>query len=231
MISLGGDTMAHASIPATFHTPAGDRVRLIVKFLAWAGMVALAVGFVLKYVLFYYRHYDAASFDTYWPRRTWLFLHINGGTLALLTGPWQFWSGLRRRNLQIHRWTGRLFLLGVAAGVTGAVGMAMMAIGQWAFEVALMGLATSWLVTTAMAYYAIRKGLVALHKEWMIRAYVVTFAFVFFRILSDFSPMARLRPENDRDITIGWICWVLPLGVTELFLQIKRMRTALATRG
>ena len=63
-----------------------------------------------------------------------------------------------------------------------------MAIGGWAFEVGLMGLATSWLITTTVAYYTIRIGLVALHKEWMIRAYVVTFAFVFFRILSDYSP-------------------------------------------
>ncbi len=223
--------MAHASIPATLDTPAGSKIKLAAKTLAWAGIVMLAVGFVFKYVLFYYRHYDAASFDTYWPRRTWLFLHINGGTLALLTGPWQFWSGLRRRSLQVHRWTGRLFILGVAAGVTGAVGMAATAVGTWAFELALMGLATSWLVTTAIAYYAIRKGLVALHKEWMIRAYVVTFAFVFFRILSDFSPMARLRPENDRDITIAWLCWVVPLGVTELIFHIRKMRTTLAARG
>ena len=93
--------------------------------LAWTGIVALAVGFVIKYVLFYYRHYDAASFESYWPRRVWLFLHINGGTLALLTGPWQFWTGLRQRNLQVHRWTGRLFLLGVAMGVVGAVGLSV----------------------------------------------------------------------------------------------------------
>jgi uncharacterized membrane protein YozB (DUF420 family) len=195
---------------------------------AWLGIVTLAVGFVIKYVLFYYRHYDAASFDTYWPRRTWLFLHINGGTLALLTGPWQFWTGLRQRHLQIHRWTGRLFLVGVAMGIAGSVGLAVMAVGGWAFEVGLMGLASAWLVTTAMAYYSIRKGLVALHKEWMIRAYVVTFAFVFFRILSDYSPMSRLRPENDRDIIISWVCWVVPLAVTEMVFQIRRVRTALA---
>ncbi len=223
--------MAHASIPANFAAAPTHKIKSTAQVLALVGIVTLAVAFVFKYVLFYYRHYDAASFDTYWPRRTWLFLHINGGTLALLMGPWQFWSGLRRRSMQVHRWTGRLFLLGVAAGVTGAVGMALTAVGVWAFEVALMGLATSWLVTTAFAYYTIRKGLVALHKEWMIRAYVVTFAFVFFRILSDFSPMARLRPENDRDVTIAWICWVVPLGITELILQVKKMKMTLAAKG
>lgn len=222
--------MAHASIPAALDARSTNKLKLTAKAMAWAGIVTLAVLFVLKYVGFYYRHYDAASFDTYWPRRTWLFLHINGGTLALLTGPWQFWTGLRRRNMQVHRWTGRLFLLGVACGVTGAVGMALTAVGTWAFEVALMGLATSWLVTTGLAYYTIRKGLVALHKEWMIRAYVVTFAFVTFRVLSDYTPMARLRPENDRDITIAWVCWVVPLAVTEMVFQLKRLKTALAAR-
>jgi hypothetical protein len=218
--------MAHATtIPAVPGKDTG-KPKLVAKVLTWTGIVALAIAFVVKYVLFYYRHYDAASLDTYWPRRGWLFLHINGGTLALLTGPLQFWTGLRRRNMTFHRWTGRLFLVGVAMGVTGAVGMAFMAVGQWAFEVGLMGLASAWLVTTAMAYYSIRKGLVSLHKEWMIRAYVVTFAFVFFRIMSDFTPMARLRPENDRDITIAWACWVVPLAITEMIFQWKRVRAA-----
>jgi hypothetical protein len=223
--------MAHAVISAPLEASTGSRkIKLAATTLAWVGIVALAVGFVAKYVLFYYRHYDAASFDNYWPRRTWLFLHINGGTLALLTGPWQFWTGLRQRHLQIHRWTGRLFLLGVAMGITGSVGLAVTAVGGWAFEVGLMGLASAWLITTAMAYVSIRKGLVALHKEWMIRAYVVTFAFVFFRILSDYGPMSRLRPENDRDIIISWVCWVVPLGVTEMIFQIRRMRAATAVR-
>jgi len=112
--------MAHATIstPVGARTRSG-RTRQTVTILAWAGIVALAVGFVIKYVLFYYRHYDAASFDPYWPRHGWLFLHINGGTLALLMGPFQFWTGLRQKNLVVHRWTGRLFLLGVAMGSSG----------------------------------------------------------------------------------------------------------------
>jgi hypothetical protein len=223
--------MAQATISAPVGAPAGSRkTKLTLNVLLWAGVVGVAIWFVIKYVFFYFRHYDPASFDTYWPRRLWLFLHIGGGTVALLTGPLQFWTGLRQRNFTFHRWTGRLFLLGVAMGVSGSVGLAVMAVGTWAFEVGLMGLASAWLVTTFMAYYSIRQGLVALHKEWMIRAYVVTFAFVFFRILSDYTPMSGLRPENDRDITIAWACWVVPLAVTEMVFQVRRVGSAVAAR-
>jgi uncharacterized membrane protein len=223
--------MADATIPAPGNAGAlSGKTRLAVKAVAWAGIVSLAVGFVFKYVFFYYRHYDAASFDVYWPRRAWLLLHISGGTLALLMGPWQFWTGLRQRNMAIHRWTGRLFLLGVAMGITGSVGLMVTTTYGWGFAVGLAGLASAWLVTTGMAYYTIRKGLVALHKEWMIRAYVVTFAFVTFRILSDYGPTSRLLPDNDKSTMISWVCWVVPLAVTEMVFQWRRVQTAIAAR-
>jgi hypothetical protein len=65
----------------------------------------------------------------------------------------------------------------------------------------------------------------------MIRAYVVTFAFVTFRILSDYGPTSRLQPENDRSLTITWVCWVVPLGITEIIFQLKRVRAAMGARG
>lgn len=220
-----------ATVSTPLGTSSGNRkLKQTATILAWTGIVVLAIGFVFKYVFFYYRHYDAASFDVYWTRRGWLFLHINGGMLALLTGPFQFWTGLRQKNLAIHRWTGRLFLLGVAMGIAGAIGLSVTTTFGWAFAVGIMGLASAWLVTTLMAYVSIRKRLVALHKEWMIRAYVVTFAFVTFRVLSDYGPTSRLQPENDRSITIAWACWVVPLAITEMIFQLKRLQTAAAVR-
>jgi uncharacterized membrane protein YozB (DUF420 family) len=222
------DTMAHASTsaPTAVWSKLG-KAKLAIKTLAWIGIVGIALAFVWKYVFAYYLHYNAASFDPYWTRRVWLLLHISGGTLALLMGPWQFWTGLRNQHFQVHRWTGRLFLLGVAIGVIGSIGLAFSTTYGWGFEVGLMGLACAWTITTGMAYYTIRKGLVQFHKEWMIRAYVVTFAFVTFRILSDYGPTSRLQPENDRSIIITWVCWVVPLGITELIFHLKRIKAAL----
>lgn len=223
--------MAHATIPAPVVDRSGIKTTRAALALALSGVIGLAVIFVAKYVLFYYRHYDPVSLDPYWTRRGWLFLHINGGTLALLTGPWQFWTGLRQRNLRFHRWTGRLFLLGVACGIIGAIGLSFTSTFGWALVNGIRGLALAWLVTAGMAYYTIRKGLVSLHKEWMIRAYVVTFAFVTFRLLQDYGPTSRLRPENDRDITIAWACWVVPLAITELVFHVKKVRLALKAQS
>ena len=209
---------------------ANRTIKITASALAWGGIVFLAIAFVAKYVLFYYRHYDAASFDPYWPRRGWLFLHINGGALALLTGPFQFSSRIRQRNLALHRWTGRIFLFGVTVGIVGAVGLSLTSTFGWALVYGVRGLALAWLVTAGMGYYTIRKGLVSLHREWMLRAYVVTFAFVTFRLLQDYGPVSRLRPENDRDITIAWACWVVPLAITEMVFHYKRLKTALAGR-
>ena len=57
----------------------------------------------------------------------------------------------------------------------------------------------------------------------MIRAYVVTFAFVTFRVFSDYGPTSHLKPANDLAITLAWACWVVPLFIAELILQWRRM--------
>jgi len=62
----------------------------------------------------------------------------------------------------------------------------------------------------------------------MIRAYVVTFAFVTFRVFSDYGPTSHLQPADHRAITLAWACWAVPLLITELILQLRRMRKASA---
>jgi hypothetical protein len=56
----------------------------------------------------------------------------------------------------------------------------------------------------------------------MIRAYVVTFAFVTFRIFNTLSAAYGL-PRADRFATLSWASWVVPLLITELILQLSRM--------
>ena len=219
--------MAHAA--ATSLAPesaAKSKGGKIFAILAWTALVAIAVAFILKYVFHYYLNYNAKAFDPYWPRRGGLLLHITGGMVALLTGPWQFFTGLTGKRVNVHRYTGRVFLGGVTAGVIGATYLAFTTTFGWAFGFGILGLAAAWASTTAMAYFAIRKRQIETHKEWMVRAYVVTFAFVTFRVFSDYGPTSHLKPAGDLAITLAWACWVVPLFITELILQLRRMRKA-----
>jgi len=211
----------------------GKTPHLAAKLLGSVVVLGLAAAFVSKYVFRYYLNYNEAAFTdplrgaaNFWAMRGWLLMHMTGGMVALLTGPWQFWTGFRARYVNLHRWTGRLFLAGVAIGAIGAVYMAINTTAGWAFGFALLALATAWVTTAGMALYAILSGQVQIHKEWMVRAYVVTFAFVTFRILSDYGPTSHLEPATDKFVTIAWTCWAVPLLITNIILQIRRMRSS-----
>jgi hypothetical protein len=62
------------------------------------------------------------------------------------------------------------------------------------------------------------------HKEWTIRSYVVTFAFVTFRI-GQVAMVARGIPLQTAIGVMAWACWAIPLLLTETFIQGRKLRT------
>ncbi len=117
--------MAHAA--ATNLAPASEGKSVVGKALTiivWTAIVGIAIAFVLKYVFHYYLNYNTTAFDPHWTRRAWLLLHITGGMIALLTAPWQLFTGLTGKRMNVHRYTGRAFVGGVTVGVIGATYLA-----------------------------------------------------------------------------------------------------------
>src|SRR5215467_5778908 len=204
---------------------------LVAKISGFVVLLAVALWFVRYYPLQYLLNYNEAHFTNpqtgaanYWRERFWLVSHFGGGILALLLGPWQFWTGFRTRYVRLHRWTGRLFLIGVLLGCIGAARLIATTTFGWAFGTSLAGLLMAWIVTAGVAYLAILNGRVEIHKTWMVRAYVVTFAFVTFRAFNDFGPLSHLEPAGDRAITIGWGCWAIPLLLTIAIQEVMAIR-------
>ena len=148
-------------------------------------------------------------------------LHISGGIVAILTGPVQLWLGLGNRGMIWHRRMGMAYMGAVGVGAVGGYYMAFHTDFGWLFGASLASLATAWVTTTAMAYLAIRKSLVEQHKEWMIRSYVVTFGFVFFRLLMPL--LQNVGTNTERLAAAGWLCWTIPLLTTELVLQGRKI--------
>jgi Na+/melibiose symporter-like transporter len=95
-------------------------------------------------------------------------------------------------------------------------------------------LAVIWLFTTMAAFWFALKKNFKLHKEFMIRSYVCSLAFVFIRILpfvNEYTGLFNFIENDEMKWTIyEWICWVYPLLITEFLLSwwpsIIKLRTA-----
>ena len=153
--------------------------------------------------------------------RPLLLAHIAGGIVAVLAGPWQFWTAFRIRCLRLHRWTGRAYLVGVATGSVAGLFLAQYAHGGTVTQVGFTGLAMAWAGTSYMAYRSIRGRRIEAHREWMVRSYAVTLAFVFLRLwLPTLGGMGV--PFDEAYQTVSWLCWVPNLIVAELYLGAQR---------
>jgi uncharacterized membrane protein len=186
-----------------------------------AAAAVLAIKFIAEHAL-QFVHWDATHYGRYWGVRGWIALHVLGGLVALACGPFQLWSGLRGRTAGAHRLRGRVYAGAVVVGSIGGVWIAVTSPAFPALGPPLIALAAAWLGTTGLACAAIVRGDVTLHKELMIRSYVITFAFVFFRFLVELPVLTHMSVP-DRYATIGWLCWTVPLMVTELVLQGRRI--------
>jgi hypothetical protein len=191
--------------------------------LAALGALVFIVGAAMPYFL----RIEEAQFRQYWPMRGWLLLHVAMGMVALLSGPVQLWLGLKDIYPKVHKNLGFVYMAAITLGAVSAYYLAFNTSGGIVFGSGLVGLATAWLLTTGMAFLAIKRHLYDQHKEWMIRSYVVTFAFVTFRAF-DAVLEARGIPTLEHLGVSAWFCWSVPLLLNEAVLQgrkILRVRT------
>lgn len=180
--------------------------------------------FVVKDALPYFG-LEKETFGRYWDFKWPLIGHISGGLIALVIGPFQFSNTFRNKFMTAHRWMGRIYLTAILIGTISSTYLSWTSAYRvnfsWAF--ALQSLAFAWIVTAAMAYISVMKGRIIQHKEWMIRSYVVTFAFVIFRWLNELSVVKSLMPQfAERGPAMGWLSWTIPLLITEIVLSWKR---------
>ena len=190
--------------------------------LAVALLMCAASWFWLHDAFPYLVEHTEEEYGRYWPDRRSLLAHILGGSIALLAGPFQLWSGLRRRLPRLHRSLGYTYIAGVALGASASFYLTFHTKPD--FGLALFVLAVTWWITIAMAYAAVRNGRLDAHREWMIRSYIVTFAFVSYRYGVGLSVFDGLGAG--RDASVLWLSWVVPMMVLELWVQRGRIGPA-----
>jgi uncharacterized membrane protein len=154
-------------------------------------------------------------------------IHIIPGLLFMLLGPLQFSRALRSRHLRWHRRIGRIFLLcGVVVGVSAlAMSFGMPAIGGVSQAAATTLFAVFFLFALGKAFRHILRREVALHREWMIRAFAIGLAVATIRpIIGIFfatSLVTGLTPAEFFGIGF-WIGFVLHLVAAEAWIYWTR---------
>jgi uncharacterized membrane protein len=164
--------------------------------------------------------------DSLW--RTFFYLHITAGGIAMLTGWTQFSGRLRGKYLNRHRFVGKVYVIAVLLSSCAGLFIAFFASGGITSVLGFGSLALLWLFTDIKAYTSIRKLQIDEHERWMIRNYALTFAAVTLRI---WLPLATGLMHFDFITAyraISWVCWVPNLIVAEFIISRKRNKLALA---
>ena len=195
-------------------------------------VIASAAAWFVSSALHYVTDFSAESYSPrYWPRRWALLAHVSGGMVATGVGLVQLWLGLTGRTSGAHRILGRVYVGAIGVGVVGALALTLASphsLALFGFTSGLVMLNIAWIATTAIAVWAIRARKVALHREWMIRSYAVTFGFVAFRLFNNWLG-GMIDTSGDGvgaqiDAISAWASWSVPLLIVEVGLAVAALR-------
>jgi len=160
----------------------------------------------------------------FFPRAVWLFPHIVLSIVAILIGPLQFIPKIRNKYLKTHRRLGRIYIISVVLGGISGMVLAVTSGVNLPYAVGLFGLGFTWATSSIMAFLAIKNRKVAQHKEWMIRSYIITFAFVTFRFVEDILVALEIGSQVEILVLMSWVSWAVPLFIGEMVIQGLKIR-------
>ena len=193
------------------------RIWLVVGFLSLIGVAVIARRLVAL------AHPAAGELDAGFERHALLtVLHIVPALVFLVLGPVQF------LRLRAHRWTGRVFFgAALMVGITALVMSPRMAIGGAKETAATTFFGIVFLFDLIKGFVHIRRREVALHREWMIRAYAIGLAVTTIRpIVGVFFAtrgVTHLTPREFFGIAF-WIGFTLHLIAAEAWIGHTRLK-------
>lgn len=157
-------------------------------------------------------------------------IHAFSGGIALLIGPLQFRRQLLGKRPRLHRILGRIYVAAIWLASIDALISALF------FDVTVMAkigfiiLAVLWFGSTTIGLQRIRRRQVAVHREWMIRSFALSFFFVTFSLWVPGLTSTTL-PETISYPLAVFLSWSLNLLVAEIWIrQTRRRRSQVLVR-
>lgn len=176
----------------------------------------------------YYQSVDAGVLETKPASRSAIYLfffyiHISGGLVGMLIGPFQFISSWRRKYPKLHRWLGTAYFIGIFSSGLAGLCIAPFAMGGSVAQTGFFVLGLVWLYVTGMGLRSLLNGQFQAHGEWMIRSYALTFATIPQRTLLLFALFTPI-PFLDLYRLSAWLPWILQLILAQWIINIQRQK-------
>lgn len=155
-----------------------------------------------------------------------IIVHIFGGSVALLAGPLLLWETFRNRFLKTHRLLGKFYVIGVLLSALTALYLTFTTakLINFSYVFSLQMLIAVWLTTTGFAYWAVRNKKMTQHKEWMIRSYITTLAFIAQAFLFKIPFVQALGTFAEIFPSAVWFSWSMPMFAYQVYLATKQKR-------
>jgi uncharacterized membrane protein len=198
---------------------------VVVGFLALGGVGAAATHYL-------YEPYNPGFLK--YP--TIVALHVILGGLYLALAPFQFVSRIRSRHLGYHRWAGRVLVsIGLVVGTTGVFMGFVIPIAGWIERGYIGVFGAFFLVALVKGFLHIRAGRVALHREWMIRAFAIGLAVATQRLIFIPALLAVADPTEGPVAMLSTVsfmaAFVVHVSVAEAWIRLTRRNGVPGTRA
>lgn len=199
-------------------------VRTVFTVILWMVVVLVSAEFLLA-VYGNYRFADSPAYGRFVDRHGWLWLHLAGGVVAIVTGPVQLLARWWWERPALHRQVGYVYFGGILTASAAAAGLIATTPAPLSIKIGFAGTALAWLTTALLAMRAIHRRRVERHRTWMIRNYAVTLAPVLFRLMLPVAIASGLAPGGALISCLLWASWMLPLAMVEAFHRSARAST------
>lgn len=197
------------------------------NFKLWIFVVLVIWAVIQGLFSSHYLFFDPGNYSFVQQREAYaassasILTHIGLGIIALMIGPVQFFQGLRKRHPKLHRVCGYVYFSAVLLGGVSALIFAPEAFGGVSNTAAFSLLALLWVGCTIKAVTCARRGQFAVHRQWMMRSYALTFAAATLRLQLGLLIALGLSFEQAY-LIVPWSSWIVNLILLEWWLLPRK---------
>ena len=150
--------------------------------------------------------------------------HMIIAPIALLVGPFQFFSSIRAKRPALHRLMGKIYVAACLIAGVAALATVPYASGGPIASLGFGILAFLWIATTFGAWRAAVARKFDLHRLLMRFSYAMTFGAVTLRIQIPFFLMSGFHSYSEASVWLAYTAWIPNVIVVALWSMVAGLR-------